>query len=109
MKTSLPESPAANREHGHTARAAFLAIMASFTRSQTAGRSFVEVHMIDGQIEYVEVSPRRASATPRRSVGRVWQAVVEAIRRNLTLQEPSHMPARAYVPVRVTSARRTRP
>jgi hypothetical protein len=121
MKTSyFRERPAAIRVHGHgsTARAAFGAIIHRIAQvmmfltyrnsSHASSDSLIEVHMPDGQIAYVGASQHRADATPRRGVGRALQDIGHALRRSFTLQESLHMSARVYVPVRVTTYRRTR-
>lgn len=120
-KRNFRERPVAIRAlvHSSTVLVAFDAIIRRIAqvmvflgklRSRHASSgSLVEVHIPDGQIEYVEASQHWADATSRHRVGRAWQAVVQALRRSFMVQEPSHMPLRAYVPVRVTNVRRTRP
>lgn len=75
---------------------------------KASGGSLIEVRMPDGQIAQVEVPQRRADAMPRRRVGRALQAIGQAVTQSFTVQEPSHMPVRACVPVRVTTVRRIR-
>ncbi len=119
-KNNFPNRLAATRVHGSgsTARSAFGAVihgiakvlvLATSPRPRHASSdSLVEVHMPDGQIAYVEASPHRTDATLGPMARRAWQAIGQAITRTLTLQNPSHMSARAYVPVRVTNDRRAR-
>lgn len=118
-KNNFPNRLAATRVHGSasTARSAYGAVihgiakvlvLVTSQRRHASSDSLVEVHMPDGQIAYVEAYPHRADATLGRRALRAWQAIGQAITRTLTLQNPLHMSARAYVPVRVTNDRRTR-
>lgn len=120
MKTSnFRERPAAVRVRGHsTALAGLSAIIHRIAQvmvfltsrgpRHASSDSLIEVHMPDGQIAYVEAPQHRANATPGRRVRRAWQDIGRRLRESFTLQEPSHMSARTYVPVRVTTDRRTR-
>lgn len=121
MKTNnFPYRPPATlvTRHSNTARTAVTRIIhrvAQVAVFETSRRSWhassgslVEVHLQNGQGEHVQASRHRGDATTGSGVRPAWQDIGPALRQSFALQDPSHMSARAYVQVRVTTGRRTR-
>lgn len=91
-----------------------IVVIATQAEKRHAARNCViEVHMVDGHVEYVEERQRRLGSALRRAVQRAWKAAVGWLKQQLPVRPASPLrraPALVTVPLHASHRmRRSKP